>query len=89
MSGYLINKMKFNKEIVKKLSLNKIYKDFNFEKVKGTQTIYDFDSEFTLKLVDRQATHKSYYDSLSCTDNFKTIDTPMLFIHSQNDPICP
>lgn len=58
------------------------------EKISKAKTTFEFDDEFTLKVLTKELTHEEYYKELSCIDVIDKIENPMLFIHSKNDPIC-
>ena len=73
--------------IMKSVKENNI-QGFNPSQVRKAKTTFQFDDEFTLKLLAPGEPQSNYYDKLSCSEDVKNVDLPMLFIHSKNDPIC-
>ena len=80
--------MVLNKDCLEKYLKKKPNSDFDLEKVKKSLTTFQFDNEYTLKLLAQEMTHQEYYKELSCLDYIDSIDNPIFFIHSKNDPIC-
>lgn len=58
------------------------------DRLSKTKTTFTFDEEYTLKVIARGSTQEAYYGELSCGDYLDSIENPVLFIQSKNDPIC-
>jgi predicted alpha/beta-fold hydrolase len=84
----LINKLKYNEESLKKFLKKKSISDFDMKKAERAKTTFEFDNEFTLKVLAKGLTHQEYYKELSCLDYLDSIKNPILFIQSKNDPVC-
>ena len=59
----------------------------DFDKVKAVKTTFEFDKEFTFKLVPGFESSKDYYRHLSCLDQIENVEQRVLFLQSRNDPI--
>ena len=79
--------LKNSKAIEKNISYNKI-KDFDYSKFRFLRTTFQFDEQYTLKLLAPGSNPKEYYSNVSCKDTIDLVDTPILFLHSKNDFIC-
>jgi predicted alpha/beta-fold hydrolase len=84
----LVKKLKNNHETLQKTLDKKGITDFDMDKISKSKTTFEFDNEFTLKVLANDMTHEEYYKCLSCIDVLESINNPMFFIHSKNDPIC-
>lgn len=82
----LTEKVLFNKKMIDEWCfLNNVQIDY--EKLKKTKTTFDFDQEFTFKVIDSHNNSKEYYRTFSCVDEIAHVEKPVLFLHSKNDPI--
>ena len=80
--------MHLNMESVKKVIKRDNIQDFDPDLVDKTQTTFQFDEEFTFKLIDRGGNGEDYYRHMSCVDVLDKVQDPVIFFHSKDDPIC-
>ena len=80
--------MLFNSTAVNKYVENQKVSDFDFSKFFMLRTTFQFDDLYTFKILCRGSNPKKYYKHVSCIDYIESVDVPMLFLHSRNDPIC-
>ena len=82
----LIDKVKFNQRAIE-MKLDQNGDRIDFEKLKKCKTTFEYDREFTFKIIDNFKNSEEYYKGFSCKDSIKKIDKPVLIINSANDPI--
>lgn len=85
LTNELVNKILYNKSSVDK-KIKKENIGIDFEALKKCNTTFEFDKEFTFKLV-KENDSKEYYKTFSCHEDLENVDVPVLFIQSRNDPI--
>ena len=88
MTKKLIDKVHFNTEAIGGFVRSSGIDDFYIDQIKWLRTTFQFDDKYTFKVLDRGSNSKEYYQHVSCQDVVDSIRTPMLFLHSRNDPIC-
>lgn len=58
------------------------------DRVGRAKNTFQFDEAFTLKVLARDSSCAKYYQELSCSDVVESVERPVLFVQSKNDPIC-
>lgn len=84
----MINRVKFNRDCLQRYLTNHSISDFDMNRLSNTKNTFEFDDEYTLKVIARGSTKEKYYNELSCSDYLESIENPVLFVQSKNDPIC-
>ena len=80
--------MMFNSKAVQAYVDNNKVQNFDFSNFRFLRTTFQFDQLYTLKILAPGSTPKKYYANVSCIDYVESVHTPVLFLHSKNDPIC-
>lgn len=80
--------MDLNHETIQKFMKLHNITDFDKSAAAKAQTTFQFDKEFTFKLLDRGGNLEDYYRHMSCKDVIDQVKDPVLFFHSKDDPIC-
>ena len=69
----LIDKVKFNQRAIE-MKLDQNGDRIDFEKLKKCKTTFEYDREFTFKIIDNFKNSEEYYKGFSCKDSIKKID---------------
>lgn len=84
----LVEKVHFNAEAIGRFTESNKISDFYIDKIKRLRTTFQFDENYTFKILEPGSNSKEYYKHVSCEEVVDSIQTPILFLHSRNDPIC-
>jgi predicted alpha/beta-fold hydrolase len=86
LTAKLYEKVEFNKQAIEEFAKDKNIQ-FDYKSMKNSWTTFEFDKKFTFKVVEGHNDSDIYYQLFSCQNDVENVDVPVLFIHSQNDPI--
>ena len=82
----LYEKVTFNIQAIEEFSRTKKIQ-LDFKRISRSTTTFDFDRQFTFKVVDQHNDSAVYYQLFSCQNDVENVEVPVFFVHSKNDPI--
>ncbi len=92
LTNKLIQKVKFNEStLIEIAEKNEI--EFDLDSIKKSWSIFEFDQKCTYNFINteqdmtKEENIRDYYLKFSCSPHIDKVETPILIIHSKNDPI--
>lgn len=82
----LVEKVLFNRQVIEQW-LTENGRQVDFDRLKKLNSTFEFDQEFTFRILDRVGDSREYYQTFSCHKDVGAVEEPVLFLHSRNDPI--
>ena len=86
LTNKLIEKAMFNKKSLDEWQI-KNQRKIDYKKLKRSFTTFQFDQNFSFKILENHNKSENYYLEFSCFYDLEKVNEPVLFIQSKNDPI--